>query len=48
MDDFKELHEMFGENVPSFLVENAQRRERWAYLTEGLDTVKRLQLRNDF
>lgn len=44
MDDFKELHEMFGENVPSFLVENAQRKERWAYLTEGLDTVKRLQL----
>jgi len=30
--------------MPSFLVENKQRKERWAHLTEGLDDYKRLAL----
>lgn len=41
----EQLQEMFGNGMmPSFLVENDQRRARWAHLTEGLDDYKRLAL----
>lgn len=33
-----------GNMMPSFLVENVERKERWAHLTEGLDNYKRLAL----
>ena len=33
-----------GALIPSFLVENEARREKWAHLTEGLDDHKRLAL----
>ena len=43
--DRQEILEMLGgSDRPSFLVENKQRKERWAHLTEGLEDVKRLQL----
>lgn len=41
----KELFETYKpEDMPSFLVENKDRKERWAHLTEGLDDYKRLGL----
>jgi len=33
-----------GTLTPSFLVENEARKNKWAYLTEGLDDHKRLAL----
>jgi len=33
-----------GNMMPSFLVENVQRKEKWGHLTEGLDDYKRLAL----
>jgi hypothetical protein len=39
------MNKMYEEaQVPSFLVESKERREKWAYLTEGLDDYKRLAL----
>lgn len=43
--DFEALKEqMRSGEMPSFLVENKQRRERWAHLTEGVDDYQRLVL----
>lgn len=39
------MSKMFeGNQMPSFLVESKERREKWAHLTEGLDDYKRLAL----
>jgi len=43
-----DLREMMTKQEPSFLVEDKQRRGRWANLTEGLDDYKRLQLETMF
>lgn len=41
----KELFENFKQTeMPSFMVENKDRKERWAHLSEGLDDYKRLSL----
>ena len=36
--------QMRSGEMPSFLVENKQRKERWAHLTEGMNDYQRLVL----
>ncbi len=42
----KDIREMNGGQMPTFLAEDPKRRERWKHLTEGLDKKNRLMVEN--